>query len=170
MTSTATSTSAITPSVLKVSLIGGFALGWANFIIDFLIGKDKDPSQLMLQVEIGLLLLAAWLVISASINTLNRLMPTISVVWLFFTGIFVGILGLFIHTFMMWLVLKHVTQSNPEWPFKAYLMAKAIPTLSVSLVVSLLTVISTRTKNKMTAMILRVLLFVIVAILIYTFL
>lgn len=170
MTSTDTETRSITPSVLKVSLIGGFVLGWGHFIIDFLIGRDNDPSQFMQQAELGLLLLAAWLVISACINTLNRRLPDCNIIWLFITGIIIGVIGLMIHTFMMWLILKHVTQSNPDWPFKAYFIAKAIPTLSVSLVVTLLTVISARSKNKTTAMVFRILLFVIVAALIYTFL
>ena len=156
-------------TAIRVGLISGLILGWINFVIDFLLDQSKYSSSFINQVELALLLLAAWLVISACINKLNRLLPESSVVWLFIAGIMAGILGLILHTFFLWLVLKYVTKTQPDFAWLDYFNSKALPTLSVSLVVAIFTVITTRVKQNTLGLVLKTLLFVIIGVLIYTF-
>jgi TRAP-type C4-dicarboxylate transport system permease large subunit len=154
---------------IRVGVISGLILGWINFVIDFLLDQSKYSSPLINQVELALLLLATWLVISACINRLNRLLPEASVAWLFIAGIIAGLLGLILHTSFLWLVLKNVTQSQPDFAWLDYFKSKAVPSLSVSVVVAIFTIITARVEQKTLALALKVLLFIIIGALIYAF-
>ena len=154
---------------LKVLVICGLILGWVNFAIDFLIDQDKRAGVFWDQLELGLLLLAAWIAINAGINTLNRLLPKAAVGWLIVTGIGIGILGLFVHTSFLWLIVRHVTKTAPDFSWIQYFKEQALPAISVSLVVTILTVITARVENKTMGLVLKLLLFALIGFMVYLF-
>lgn len=149
----------------RVVLILGIPLG--GLIYGLVYGLDALglPVSWARQVQLGLYLLLMWLLVSSGIRAVNKLLPDIAVGWLLITGLGIGLLGQLTFNLAQWLWPRFV--GSEPLTLAYYLLPGLLSGLSVSLLVAVLTMITLRVKDRLSATLLRVLIFGLLALFIY---
>jgi len=152
-------------TVGRVVLLTGAILGGLLFGMEWGLDALNLPGNLARQIWLGLFLLLVWLLVSSGIRAVNKLLPGIAVGWLFISGMGTGLMGQAILSLAQWLIPRITGEGS--FPLIAYLAPGLLPILAVSLLVAVLTMITLRVKDKLSATLLRLLIFGLLALFIY---
>ena len=151
----------------RTVLITGFILGALLLGSGYLIEALPFEGHWVSQLRVGAMLFLLWLLINTGLRTSEKLMKGLEVGWLFIAGMGIGLAGHLVQSLGFWAVAKY-TGAMDTWMAGVGVSLLA-PVLAVSLMVTTLTVITLRVKRKLVANGLRLLLFALLALLIYYF-
>lgn len=149
----------------RVVIITGLILGIVNFGIDAGLEALNLRASWEQQTSLAFFLFFVWLTVSSGIRAVHKLAPDIAVGWLFITGMGIGLWGQAVFSLAKWAVPRLL--GGEQLSLLYFLLPGLLPSLSVSLLVAVLTTITLRVKNKMVAVLLRVLIFAVLVLLIY---
>ena len=152
-------------TVGRVVIVIGLFLGAAVFALDAGLSALSLPEGVSRQFSLGGFLFLIWLAVNSGIRAVNKLSPSIAVGWLFITGIGIGLWGQAIYALLQWAV--PLIKGQEVLSLLSYFTPRALPSLAISLLVAVLTTITIRVESKLMATLLRVLIFGLLALLIY---
>ena len=149
----------------RVVIIAGILLAAIHFGTGYGLELLGLPPGLERQFSLAFFLFFTWLAVNSGIRTVNKLLPGIAVGWLLITGMGIGLWAQAVLSLAKWAMPWSGEQET--LPLLSVLLTSLLPSLAVSLLVAVLTTITLRVKSRLLAIVLRVVIFGLLALLIY---
>lgn len=152
-------------TVGRVVIIAGILLAVINFGIEYGLDALNMSGRWAQQLKLGLFLFFMWLAVSSGLRTIDKLLPGIAVGWLLIAGMGIGLWSQAVFSLAKWAVPRFTGEEH--LPLLLFLWPGLLSSLAVSLLVAVLTTITLRVESKLWSTLLRILIFGLLALLIY---
>ncbi|HMQ49472.1 MAG TPA: hypothetical protein PKA00_18490 [Saprospiraceae bacterium] len=150
--------------LIQVGLLCASILAILTLTINYFGDRIAGDSSFVAKIQVGLMLFAAWLVISSGMRAAFKMNRQIPSVWLFVLGLGIGILAHMMQSLGYSYLMKRTV--DEAVPFFASFFRGFLPALSVSAFIAIMSVIALKVANPNHRIALQVLLVVVLILLI----
>lgn len=150
--------------LIQVGLICASILAILTLVVNYFGDRIAGDSSFVAQVQVGLMLFAAWLLISSGMRAAFKMNRQIPSLWLFALGLGIGILAHMMQSLAYSYLMKKT--ADEAVPFFASFFGGFLPALSLSAFIAMMSLIALKVANPNHRLALQALLIIVLILLI----